>query len=178
MAAYGDKLSLLTLNTKLYARGKLAMTRGVTDSTASIGFYHSKFSLSENPAQDQSIPMDFLGINIEGPSSEGFFFYPVYRVHGEVAGANPCRKDRPLRIYADGKSHDWVLLYDPTAADSRGRITVTLDSQSCALELAAAAKGTGASFDRFGICTPWIDGNSVTAFFDDLEYTCNSTVNR
>jgi hypothetical protein len=31
--------------------------------------------------------MDYLGINIEGPSSEGFFFYPVYRVHGEIAKA-------------------------------------------------------------------------------------------
>jgi len=173
MAAYGDKLALLTLNTKLYARGKVAMTRGVTDSTASIGFYHSRFSLQENPAQGQSIPMDFIGINIEGPSSEGFFFYPVYRVHGDVAGANPCRKDRPLRIYPDGKSHEWVLLYEPAGANGSGQITVTLDGQSCALELAAAAKAIGASFDRFGICTPWIDGNSVTAYFDDLEYTCS-----
>ena len=32
-------------------------------------------------------------------------------------------------------------------------------------------KAIGASFDRFGICTPWIDGNSVTVFFDDIEYT-------
>jgi len=129
------------------------MTRGVTDSTAAIGFYHSKFSLSENSAQDQAIPMDFFGINIEGPSSEGFF-------------------------YPDGKSHDWVLRYEPAGANGKGQITVTLDRQSCALELAAAAKGIGASFDRFGICTPWIDGNSVTAFFDDLEYTCDSTENR
>jgi hypothetical protein len=173
MAAYGDRLAQLTLNTKLYARGKVAMTRGVTDSTASIGFYHSKFSLSDNPAQDQPIPMDFFGINIEGPSSEGFLFYPVYRVHGDVAGANPCRKDRPLRIYPDGKSHEWVLRYEPAGANGKGQITVTLDRQSCELELAAAAKGLGASFDRFGICTPWIDGNSVTAWFDDLEYTCS-----
>jgi hypothetical protein len=173
MAAYGDRLALLTLNAKLYARGKVAMTRGVTDSTASIGFYHSKFSLQQNPAQDQSVPMDFVGINIEGPSSEGFFFYPVYRVHGDVAGANSCRKDRPLRIYPDGKSHEWLLLYDPGGANGRGQITVTLDGRSCTLELAAGAKGTGASFDRFGICTPWIDGNSVTAYFDDLEYTCS-----
>jgi hypothetical protein len=31
----------------------------------------------------------------------------------------------------------------------------------------------GASFDRFGICTPWIDGNSVTVFFDDVTYTAD-----
>jgi len=48
---------------------------------------------------------------------------------------------------------------------------VTLDDQTCTLDLDAGARATGATFDRFGICTPWIDGNSVTAFFDDIQYT-------
>ena len=174
MGAFGDKLSLLTLETKLYARGKVSMLRGVSDSTASIGFYHSTWSLRQNPAQDQSIPMDYVGVNIEGPSSEGFFFYPVYRVHGAIAHSNPCRTARPLRIYPDGKSHEWMLLYDPAGGNGRGQISVSLDGQSCMLELAPDAKAIGASFDRFGICTPWIDGNSVTAYFDDLEYTCSA----
>ena len=143
------------------------------DSTASIGFYNSTSSLAQNPAQNQSIPMDYLGVNIEGPSSEGFFFYPVYRVHGEIAGAYNCRVGGALRIHPDGKAHAWVLSYDPSGANGRGRISVALDGQSCVLELASGAGAAGASFNRFGICTPWIDGNSVTAYFDDLEYTCS-----
>ncbi len=173
LAAYGDKLSLLTLDTKLHVRGRVAMTRGVSDSTASIGFYHSVSSLKQNPAQDQAIPMDYLGINIEGPSSEGFFFYPVYRVHGNVAQPYDYRSGNALRIYPDGKSHDWELDYDPGGARGRGQIRVSLDHQSCLLELVSGAKAINASFDHFGICTPWIDGNSVTAYFDDLEYTCS-----
>jgi len=173
MGAYGDKLTLLTLKTRLFAKGKVSLLRGVSDSTASIGFYNSKSSLAPNPAQDQSIPMDYLGINIEGPSSEGFFFYPVYRVHGNIAQAFDCRAGRALRIYPDGKVHEWVLEYDQEQANGRGRISVSLDGQSCVLELAPRAKEISASFDRFGICTPWIDGNSVTAYFDDLDYTCS-----
>jgi len=77
------------------------MLRGVSDSTASIGFYHSTSSLRSNPAQDQGIPMDYLGINIEGPPTEGFFSYPVCRVPGDVAKAQGSAAGRPPRIYPD-----------------------------------------------------------------------------
>jgi hypothetical protein len=117
--------------------------------------------------------MDYLGINIEGPSSEGFFFYPVYRAHGDVARAYDRGMGEVLRIYPDRKVHDWELVYDPAGANGNGEITVSLDGQSCKLKLEPAAKAEGASFDRFGICTPWIDGNSVTVYFDDLQYTAS-----
>jgi hypothetical protein len=169
MAAYGDRLSTLTLAKPFFARGKVSMLRGITDGTASIGFYNSKASLRVNPSQDQSIPRDYVGINIEGPSSEGFFFYPVYRDDANHARAGV--KGAP-RIYPDAKTHDWSLSYDPNGAGGRGLIMVTLDGQSCALPLESGVKASAASFDRFGICATWIDGNSVTAYFDDLEYTC------
>ena len=172
MAAYGDRIATLTLDTPLVARGKVSMLRGVTDSTASIGFYNATWSMKTNPSQNQSIPMDYLGINIEGPSREGFFFYPVYRVHGGQAKALGGTAGKAPRIYPDRTVHDWSLAYDPGAANGRGRITVSLDKQSCTLDLATGARRFGASFDRFGICTPWIDGNSVTVYFDDLQYTC------
>jgi hypothetical protein len=118
--------------------------------------------------------MDYVGINIEGPSPEGFFFYPVYRVHGDMAGALGGRSGKVPRIYPDGKVHDWTLKYDPLGAGGRGQITVRLDGQQCTLDLNPGARAIGASLDRFGICTPWIDGNSVTVFFDDLQYTCRA----
>jgi len=63
LAAYGDKLSLLTLDAKLHARGRVAMTRGVSDSTASIGFYHSDLSLRDIPVQYQYILTDYIWTN-------------------------------------------------------------------------------------------------------------------
>jgi hypothetical protein len=168
MACYGDRLANLTLRNALVARGKVAVLRAISDSTASIGFYNSNFSMQTNPSQKEGIPSDYLGINIEGPSSEGFFFYPVYRGHeggGKALGHNGGKSPR---IYPDGKVHDWSLRYDPPGARGKGEITVALDEQICTLPLDSEVQAT---FDRFGICTPWIDGNSVTVFFDDLAYT-------
>jgi hypothetical protein len=165
MAAYGDRIGTLTLKNRLHARGKVCMLRGVTDSTASIGFYNSASSMKSNPSQKNSIPIDYLGINIEGPSAEGFFFYPVFRGHGDDDGkALGSNGNKSPRIYPDGKPRDWFLEYDP----AKRRLTVGLDAQTCTMDL---DRETEATFDRFGICTPWIDGNSVTVFFDDLEYT-------
>ena len=63
-------------------------------------------------------------------------------------------------------------LSTPPAAGGRGRITVTLDGQAVHLDLVRAATRPPATrFDRFGIVTTWIDGNSQTIYFDDLTYT-------
>ena len=127
--------------------------------------------MQSNPSQNQTIPVDYIGIYIEGPSSEGFFFYPVYRVHGDAARALGGKPGVVPQIHPDRKVHEWSLEYDPDGANGNGRITVKLDNQTCTLDLERGHRDIGASFDRFGICTPWIDGNSVTVYFDDLVYT-------
>jgi hypothetical protein len=170
LAAYGDRLSSLTLERPLRASGKVCLRRGVSDSTTLIGFYHSAHSLTVNSSQQSGTPKDFLGAAIEGPSGEGFYFYPVYRNHG--SGASRGVGVNPPRIYPDGATHDWTLEYDPAAANGNGRITVTLDGKATSMDLARDHKKTGAQFDRFGLVTPWIDGNGQHVYFDDLSYTC------
>lgn len=170
MACYGDRLGTLTLNQPLRASGKVAMRRGVSDSTTAIGFYHSTYSMAVSESQQFGTPRDFLGVYIEGPSREGFYFYPVYRNH--LDGASSGYPDNPPRILPDGAAHDWTLVYDPAAAEGKGRITVTLDGQATSLDLAPGVRESGARFDRFGIITTWIDGNAQEVYFDDLEYTC------
>jgi hypothetical protein len=127
--------------------------------------------MKSNPSQKDGIPMDYLGIYIEGPSAEGFFFYPAYRVHGEDGKALGWNGGKSPRIYPDRKVHDWFLRYDPEGANGAGQIIVGLDDKTCTLDLNAGEKTIGATFNRFGICTPWIDGNSVTVYFDDVTYT-------
>jgi hypothetical protein len=169
LAACGDRLEPLTLERPLRASGKVSLSRGVSDSTTLIGFYHSGHSLAVNPSQQHGTPKDFLGVAIEGPSSEGFCFYPVYRNHGDGTG-NATVRDSP-RIYPDGAPHDWSLAYDPSGGNGPGRITVTLDGKSTSVDLRAGHRSAGAQFDRFGLVTPWIDGNGQHVYFDDLSYT-------
>lgn len=110
-----------------------------------------------------------LGIHIEGPSSEGFKFYPVLRTTDGGSMVADARKSPT--IYPDGKSHDWSLQYDPNASDGKGRVVVTLDRQSTALDLPEGSKAGRTEFDRFGVVTSWIDGNSQDVYWDDIKYT-------
>jgi hypothetical protein len=169
MACYGDQVGPLSLERPLYASGKVALHRGVSDSTTLFGFYHSQQSMRQNESQSDGLPESVLGIHIEGPSSEGFKFYPVLRPSGGGGIYADIRKSPT--IYPNGTSHDWSLKYDPDAADGKGRITVTLDEGSTALDLAEGVKLGSTAFDRFGIVTSWIDGNSQDLYWDDLRYT-------
>lgn len=166
MAHYGDRVGPLGLAAPLRAAGRLAMHRGVSDSTTLFGFYHHARSLRANPAQDIGWPECFVGFAIEGPSSEGFFAYPVWRTLGEHRG-NGLRRDGP-RVYPNGAPHDWALNWDP-AGD--GTLTLTFDGQALGISIPPEARSPEATLDRFGLVTTWVDGNGQTVFFDDLVYT-------
>lgn len=169
MACYGDRVGPLTLNRPLEASGKIVMRRGVSDSTTLFGFYHSKMSMQRNDSQSDGLPESVLGLHVEGPSREGFLVYPVLRMPG--GGSEFGRVDAAPHIQPDDVSHDWTLKYDPQGAGGKGAIAVTLDGRAVTLELAAGDKARGATFDRFGIVTSWIDGNSQDVYWDDVSYT-------
>ena len=169
MACYGDRVEPLTLNKSLKASGKIVMTRGVSDSTTFFGFYHSRDSMREHALQNDSVPENVLGIHIEGPSSEGFKFYPVLHVKSRGTAYGEVRQFST--IYPDRKSHDWSLEYDPKGAEGKGQVAVTLDGKSGAFDLPEGYKAGGAAFDRFGIVTSWIDGNNQMVYLDDITYT-------
>ena len=168
-ACYGDRVGPLSLAKPLRASGKVALRRGVSDSTTLFGFYHSTASMRVNEAQNDAVPEGVLGIHIEGPSSEGFRFYPVVRMSG-ASGSLGSVRESPA-ILPDGTCHDWTLSYQPSTTAGRGRVTVTLDKQTTTLDLPPDERRNATSFDRFGIVTSWIDGNSQDVFWDDISYT-------
>jgi hypothetical protein len=169
MASIGDPVGPLTLEKPFRASGKVAMTRGVSDSTTLFGFFGSVDAMRRNDSQSEGIPEGVAGIHIEGPSSEGFFFYPVCRARG---GNGRCADPRSCpRILPDGASHDWSFDYDPEGAGGKGRITVVLDGRRAVLDLEEGIKASGTRLDRFGIVTSWIDGNRQEVYWDDLTYT-------
>jgi hypothetical protein len=168
MASYADRLNELTLEKPLRASGKACLRRGVTDSSVLFGFFHAEESMASNPSQNNGLPRTFLGVSTDGPSSEGFYFSPTYRLKGDGQGS--VGRGSP-RIYPDGATHDWSLEYSPTTAEGRGEITLTLDKQVVRLPLAPGHKADGTRFNRFGLITTWIDGNGQTIYLDDLTYT-------
>jgi hypothetical protein len=166
---YGARLGTLTLDRPLRARGRISFHRGVSDSTTLIGFFHHERSIRVNQSQNNGTPENFLGFALEGPSSEGFFVYPVCRPH---SGDTSVGFDRTCpRIYPDDSSHEWTLEYDPAGAGGQGTLVVSLDGQSKTLELIEGTQTTGAKFDRFGFVSTWIDGNGQTIYLDNLAYT-------
>ena len=126
-------------------------------------------ALRPNDSQDDAFPEGFVGIAIEGPSREGFLFYPCRRLRG--GHGTSAVSASPPHIYPDGASHDWKLRFDPAGAGGRGRIEVSLDGKTAALDLDPGARAAGDRFDHFGIVTTWIDGNSQSVYWDDITYT-------
>lgn len=169
MGCYGDRLEPLTLDKPLKASGKIALTRGVSDSTTLFGFYSSRDSMRRNDSQSNGVPESVLGIHIEGPSSEGFKLYPVLHAKGRGNSFPEVRKFST--IHPDRQSHDWSLEYNPQGAAGKGQVVVTFDGKPGTFDFQAGDKSSGTTFDRFGIVTSWIDGNSQDVYLDDITYT-------
>jgi hypothetical protein len=169
MASYADRLHPLTLDQPLIMAGRVSLRRGVSDSTTLLGFFHSQDSWKVTQEQGSGFPHSFLGIAIEGPSSEGFFCYPAYRLALNASGLAGGR-DLP-RILPDGTAHSWELNYDPVAMGGRGAIALRCDERLVQLPLGTGHRRGGGRFDRFGMITTWIDGNAQEVYFDDLRYT-------
>lgn len=168
LAYYADRLERLTLDRPLRASGRVALRRGISDSTTLIGFFNSRSSVAVSESPSTGFPIDFLGLAIEGPSREGFLLYPVY--HFADGSRDYARGDDLPHILPNGESADWTLEYTPPMATGRGELRATLGDRSGSVAIAQLPQPTSV-FDRFGIVTTWIDGNSQHVYFDDLMYT-------
>jgi hypothetical protein len=169
LAYCGAPLEPLTLQKPLRASGKLALRRAVSDSTTLLGFFHSEESVRVNPAQNEGLPMNVMGFAVEGPSSQGFYVYPVFRV--QDGKSNGIAEGAPL-VYPNGDPHTWTLEYLPPATGDDGTLTLTLDGTKAEVKVPAALATEATVFNRFGLVTPWIDGNGQVIYFDDLTFTC------
>jgi hypothetical protein len=169
LAFYGDRVSPLGLGKPLRAAGKVSLRRGVSDSTTLLGFFNSKASMAVSETQPVTgFPESFMGVAIEGPSREGFLFYPVCNAgDGNVSYAYGSELPH---ILPDGEPHDWSLEYEPPTGKLPGRLRATLDGAGGSVEIADLPQAQ-VEFDRFGIITTWIDGNAQRVYLDDLTYT-------
>ncbi len=156
--AYGAPVESLSLDDRLTATGRLAMTNAAADSAVLIGWYNSRTAIGAPPD-------NFVGILVEGPSRAGHFVRPA-------CGASDDRRavlgEGPI-IRPDGESHEWSI--DAIPLESGLRIVSTLDGRSATLDLDAETVRGNAALDRFGVLSWHRGGHFVEVFLDDVVFT-------
>jgi hypothetical protein len=160
---YGDKVGRLTLDDRLVASGKMALTERASEAGFYLGWFNSK--------QRGYPPKNLIGVFAEGPNSTGSMFRPIY------ASSDPKLADtlkRATVIDPFGKTYEWRIEYDPKAADGKGELKVSLGGETAVLTLTPEARKQNAQFDRFGLAVYEGGGQWSKVFFDDLEYTVGS----
>jgi hypothetical protein len=90
------------------------------------------------------------------------------------------RKFRPTSIRNDGTRYTWKLDYDPKENNGDGQIQFTIrgdgptheefENKTFRVALPKGYKGHGTTFDRFGLMNGERGGNSMTIYFDDLQF--------
>jgi len=160
---YGDNVGRLTLDDRLVASGKMALTERGSEAGFYLGWFNSK--------ERGYPPKNLIGVFAEGPNSTGSMFRPIY------ASSDPKLADtlkRATVIDPFGKTYEWRIEYDPKAADGKGELKVSLGGETAVLTLTPEARKQNAQFDRFGLAVYEGGGQWSKVFFDDLEYTVGS----
>jgi hypothetical protein len=163
---YADRIGPLTMDDRLEASGTVVLKVGAPDADMFLGWFNS--------ANKETPPVEaghFIGVHVGGPTRVGHYFHPSFATgkgtHGHAEKGS---------VLVPGKVHKWSLVYDPTAANGKGEIQVTLDDESETLTLKDGIRAQGASFDRFGLFTSTIGGQIVKIYLDNLKYTAKGPV--
>ena len=170
---FADSVGPFSLDDELKASGRLVLRSVGADSAMVLGWFGKEAKRSKSTPEHEQRQTDYVAILIEGPSRIGHYFRAAYSTskgHGD-APTNEGQPDECPVIRPDDKTHEWSLHYEPTAANGRGRITVTLDEISCQLDLKEGERAESATLDRFGLFNVQSGGHQVEAYWDDLRYS-------
>jgi hypothetical protein len=166
-AYYADQVGPLTLQNELFASGRVTMHSAGADSALFLGWFDSASKTNKTTPEISEPQPNLLGILIEGPSSVGHYFRPMWRSSGKLGHL----QDSGAIIKPDGQPHRWSIHYQPRDANGQGTITVTLDAASQTVPVPAEHQAAGARFDRFGIGNLQVGGLHIDFSLDDLRYT-------
>ena len=175
-AHYAADVGQLSLDHKLFARGKLAFPTFGVDSAMQFGWFN---------AENQALPTkNFVGVYLDSLSRIGRFMAPSYgtskaRVERTPEGRKQFFGSRTggvdLTFVPDGRVYDWTLSYDPEANEGHGAVTLALNDQSETLNLEPGAREEGAVLNRFGVFNTQGNNGKFTVFYmDDVEYTAEA----
>lgn len=183
-ASYAAKIPGKTLNDKLSASGTFALTASSGSSGAFFGWFKA-----EQPGGGRQ---NTLGFRFAGEGSGARLTLQLVTATNQACGTKVTpwivdkskpkgqRKFRPTSIKNDGTQYTWTLGYDPQASEGNGQLQFAIRSNSPQPEefegktftvaLPKGYKQQGTTFDRFGLVNSMRPGNSLTIYFDDLQY--------
>ena len=165
-ARYTRRLSReLSFDDALQASGKLAVIHNDGASGALVGWRHTSSRGWRTP--------NSLAFRIDGNGDTFWLFYEYGTQSGRTGGGGAFEGERyqttPTKPFpADGKPHDWRLVYDPEAGKGHGLVTFAIDDRVYRLPLREEDRADGALFDQFGIWNQEATGGRVEFWIDDL----------
>jgi hypothetical protein len=173
---YAADVGQLSLDHKLFARGKVAFPTFGVDAAMQFGWFN---------AEDQLMPTkNFIGVYLDSYSNIGRFMTPSYgSSKAEMLITPEGRKQFfgsgtggvDLAFVCDGRVYDWILSYEPEANEGHGVMTLTLDDQSETLNLKPGAREEGAVLNRFGVFNAQgNNGKFCVVYMDDVEFTAQA----
>jgi hypothetical protein len=179
-ASYAAKIPTRSLNDKLSASGTFALTATSGSSGAFFGWFNS-----DMPGDGRQ---SNLGIHFAGQGEGSRLTLRLVTATNRSVGHKVTDWDvpekgvkiRPPSLKNDGTRYTWKLDYDPEANGGNGQMTFTIRSndpkpqdfegKTVTVPLPKGYKDQGTTFDRFGLMNTMKPGNSLTLYFDDLEY--------
>jgi hypothetical protein len=164
---YADDVGAITLDDPFSFSGSICFVNGGTDAGMFFGYFNAAEKMKTFTDTRGASPLnDQMGIDVSGPTHAGYYFSALCSPKAKVASV----KKGPVFLPTQD-CHAFAVSYDPRANDGIGRMTVTLDKKTFALDPTPAQRAAGAKFDRFGIMNVRKGGKYVTMYLDDLSYT-------
>ncbi len=166
LSRYSKSIPVKTLNDRLSASGKFAVTGGVGGSGVMFGWFNTKSRGWRTP--------NSLAFRIDGNGGDRFWVFYEYGTRNRRTGGGGAFEGERYQTTptppfpADGTVHQWSLNYDPQGSDGSGEITFQIDDRVYRVPLLPGHKADGAEFDRFGIWNVQTSADSIDVFFDDL----------
>jgi hypothetical protein len=193
-AYYAAKITPKTLDDKLSASGKFAITQTQAGAGVFFGFFNS-----QQPG-GSGRPIGSLGLDLDFEQHGGRLAVRLItnsnKSCGEFATPYLPGKFRPTPLKKDGTRYRWTLDYDPQAAGGNGRFVFTLTSDThktedygpldepsqaeaqarfpntitFTIDVTPGFRAEGATLDRFGMLNMMKAGGSATMYFDDIKF--------
>jgi hypothetical protein len=164
-AYYAKKISAKTLNDRLSASGKFAVTQAEGGSGMLFGWFNENSRGWRTP--------NSIAFRIDGSGGNYRVFFEYGTQHWLTGGMGcfegeryQTTKTKPFP--SNGTVHEWSLTYDPDGAAGKGQVTFILDGKEYVLLLADGHKEDGAVFNRFGMWNLQTSGSGLEIYFDDL----------